>query len=240
MIGALLDRVLAAHGGNLKWFEFHSATARVKIEGAVWAGDLGAPAFADTEVAILTQEESLTMVSTTDPGLRSTFKPNLIQIETPGEDMVETRYNPKSSFVPGGRLADWDRFQTAYVCGYSIWNCLTQPFLFAFSGFEVQEMPPIVMGAERWRGIRVKYPSYIASPSGEVTCYVGDDGLMRCQDFEHHNLGGIAIRSVMSDYAEIQGLRLPVRRSLYLAEDLHRGSDAPLFASIAIDDIRFS
>lgn len=236
----LLETMIDAHGGLQKWFEFSRATARVLITGDVWSSPKGEPVFADTQIEILTQEESVTMVSNGSSGLRSVFRPNIIQLEVPGEELVETRYNPRTSFEAGGRLSEWDKFQMAYVCSYSIWNCLTQPFLFSFSGFEIEEVAPRPAGTETWRTIKVEYPEYIVSPSRQIICYVGDDGLMRQQDFVHHNLNDITISSVMTEYAEIQGMRLPVVRKLYLAKDLENGTDAPLFASIQIKDIAFS
>lgn len=235
----LLETMVAAHGGNRKWFEFDKATAVVSIDGEVWASG-SAMAFAHTEVEILTQEESVTLVSLPNRCVRSVFKPNIIQLETPGEELLETRYNPKSSFHPGGKLSDWDRFQLAYVCSYSIWNCLTQPFLFTYSGFDVKEVSALSVGGETWRGVRVTYPAYIASPSREVICYVGDDGLMRRQDFVHQNLDGIGISSFMTEYADIQGLRIPVKRSLYPTKDLDKPGEKSLFATIGISDLRFS
>ena len=51
--------------------------------------------------------------------------------------------------------------------GYALWTYLTTPFHFAMPGFAVEEIEPWREDDELWRGLRVTYPSNIASHSKE-------------------------------------------------------------------------
>ncbi|SOY68859.1 conserved hypothetical protein [Cupriavidus taiwanensis] len=65
----------------------------------------------------------------------------------------------------------WDTLHRAYFNGYAMWTYLTSPFHVAMPGFEVEDIPPWIEGHERWRGLRVRFPDYIASHCKEQDFY---------------------------------------------------------------------
>lgn len=75
--------------------------------------------------------------------------------------------------------------------GYALWNYLTAPFLMSLPGFTVDEIDPVTDRGETWRGLRVHYPSNIASHS-RVEFYFGSDHLVRRHDYRVDVASGFA------------------------------------------------
>jgi hypothetical protein len=47
--------------------------------------------------------------------------------------------------------------------GYAMWTYLTQPFLYAYPDFVVEEIEPWDENGETWRRLDVTFPDHIAS-----------------------------------------------------------------------------
>jgi hypothetical protein len=65
-----------------------------------------------------------------------------------------------------------------------MWTYLTQPFTFSRPGFETRELEPWDEAGEKWRRLRVVWPSYLATHSTEQTLYFTDDGLLARHDYD--------------------------------------------------------
>jgi hypothetical protein len=92
----------------------------------------------------------------------------------------------------------WDLLHRGYFNGYARWTYLTTPFLMAMPGFEVTEITPWQEGAERWRGLRARFPDVIASHR-EQDFYFGDDFLLRRHDYQLEIAGGIPVAQYVYD-----------------------------------------
>ena len=80
-----------------------------------------------------------------------------------------------------------------------MWTYLTQPFTFALPGFQTSELEPWDEAGQRWRRLRVAWPSYLATHSTEQTLYFGEDGLLARHDYEveisrRHERGALPLR----------------------------------------------
>ena len=76
---------------------------------------------------------------------------------------------------------------------------LTQPFTFTLPGFETTELAPWEEAGERWRRLRVIWPSYLATHSSEQTLYFNDDGQtgtprLRRRDQRRHERRALRVR----------------------------------------------
>src|SRR5229473_7855856 len=105
---------------------------------------------------------------------RTVFTPQRIAIEKLDGTLVAERRAPKDSFAGHQMLTPWDALHRAYFNGYAMWTYLTTPFFMVMPGFEVTEIAPWQEGAERWRGLRVRFPDEIASHSKEQDFYFGE------------------------------------------------------------------
>jgi hypothetical protein len=96
-----------------------------------------------------------------DPDDRWIFTKDRVWIERRDGWSVEERSDPRAAFAGHRRETPWDRLHLTYFLGYAVWNYLAAPFLFAWPGFNSQELDRYVEGRETWRVLEVTYPDNI-------------------------------------------------------------------------------
>ena len=170
-------------------------------------------------------------------GNRTRFTAHRVAIETTAGVVVRERADPRSSFDGHDLLTPWDPLHRAYFNGYAMWTYLTTPFFMVMPGFEVTEIAPWQEGAERWRGLRVRFPGDVASHSREQDFYFGEDFLLRRHDYHVDVAGGFPAAQYVSDIVLVDGIRFPTRRRAYMrAPDLKPIRDLLM---VAIDFTHF-
>jgi hypothetical protein len=239
MTAELLEQVVAAHGGAAQWDKFRQAIGHVRISGDLWAALGGSPGYADARFELLTHEQSVTAYPVSQPGMRYRFKPNVLVIESDDGEVIETQYNARATFPKSSGDERWDDFQVAYICSYSVWNCVTQPFLFTYPGFEVQASHAIDVNGEPQPRLSIHLPSNVVSHARVIDMNVRSDGLMSSQDFVFGVMNA-QVTSVFSDYCEIQGLTLPMVRRMYRSEAWKTNrEEAPVLACLELLELEF-
>ena len=68
--------------------------------------------------------------------------PNRLVLETDAGEVIEVRDNPRGAFAGHTNETPWDRLHAAYFHAYAVWTYLTQPFLYTYPGFTVDEVEP--------------------------------------------------------------------------------------------------
>jgi len=131
------------------------------------------------------------------PGRHSSFTPGRVAIEDEDGKVLESLDQPRASFA-GHALETWNTLQLAYFVGTAMWTYLTQPFTFAMPGFETSELGPWEEAGQRWRRLRVIWPSQLATHSTEQTLYFDDADHIARHDYD----------------VEVRGARLPRISSL--------------------------
>jgi hypothetical protein len=107
-------------------------------------------------------------------------------------------------------------------------------------GFEITEIASWQEGAERWRGLRVRFPDEIASHSKEQDFYFGEDFLLRRHDYHVDIAGGFPVAQYVGDVVTVDGLRFPMKRRAYMrAPDLKPVRDL-LMVAIDFNNFRFT
>jgi len=125
-MGELLDTVITAHGGLDRWNAVRSVTFTASV-------DVKRP-------RVVLQRLG------GDPDDRWIFTKDRVWIEHRDGWSVEERSDPRAAFAGHVRETPWDRLHLMYFLGYALWNYLTAPFLFAWQGFNFQELDPHVEG----------------------------------------------------------------------------------------------
>ena len=67
--------------------------------------------------------------------------------------------------------------------------------------------------------MRVRFPPQIHSHCSEQSLYFDESGLLRRHDYEVGVAGGARAAHLVSDYVEVQGLRLPTRRRVFMRNE---------------------
>jgi hypothetical protein len=235
----LLEKVIAAHGGLERWNTLQSLTVTAVSGGGLFALKGMPQDPTPREQTVQLHDECASVFPFGQPDWRTRFCPNLVAIETTAGALVRERSDPRRSFDGHDLLTPWDPLHRAYFNGYAMWTYLTTPFFMVMPGFEVSEITPWQEGAERWRGLRLRFPDAIASHCQEQDFYFGEDFLLRRHDYRVDVAGGFPAAQYVSDIVPVDGIRLPTKRRAYMrAPDLKPIRDL-LMVAIDFNNFRF-
>ncbi|TKK91415.1 hypothetical protein FDA94_01070 [Herbidospora galbida] len=235
----LKDIVIAAHGDLDRWRSLSRLTARVVNGGALWdiKGQDGVLTHYTASIELHRQFASHSPFG--GEGLRSSFTPDRVAVETVGGGVVAERLDPLDAFEGHTLQTPWDRLHTAYFTGYAMWNYLTQPFLFTLPGFRFEELSPWHEDGETWRRLRVTFPDGLATHTRTQTYYVDADGLIRRHDYHPDVFGEDGRDSAHYSWGHrtFDGFVFPTRRSVHLTDEQGGKLPEPVVVAIELDDI---
>jgi len=236
----LLGKVIAAHGGLERWRTFQSLAVTAVSGGGLFAVKGMPQDPTPREQTIELQEEIASVFPFGHPDWRTRFAPQRVAIETTAGVTLRERSQPRAAFDGHDLFTPWDPLDRAYFNGYAMWTYLTTPFLLAMPGFEVTEIAPWREGAERWRGLRARFPDGIASHSREQDFYFGEDFLLRRHDYQVDIAGAFPVAQYVGGIVSVDGIRFPTKRRAYMrAPDLKPVRDL-LLVAIDFSGFRFT
>ena len=236
----LLEKAIAAHGGLERWKTHERLTVTAVSSGGLFALKGMPQDPTPREQTVTLHEEWASVFPFGQPDWRTRFSAHQVAIETTAGVLVRERADPRRSFDGHDLLTPWDPLHRAYFNGYAMWTYLTTPFFMAMPGFEVTEIAPWQEGAERWRGLRARFPNAIASHSKEQDFYFGADFLLRRHDYHVDVAGGFPVAQYVEAVVAVDGIRFPTRRRAYMrAPDLKPIRDL-LMVAIDFSHFRFT
>jgi hypothetical protein len=236
----LLETAIEAHGGLERWNQLDSVSARLIQGGALWELKGQAGVLDDVVVTTSLHEERASHRPFGAPDRRSAFTPERVAIETDDGTEVESLDQPRASFAGHALETHWSTLQLAYFVGCAMWTYLTQPFTFTMPGFETDELEPWDEADQRWRRLRVVWPSYLATHSTEQTLYFDGDGLLARHDYDVEISGGTSAAHYVSDYDEVAGIKLPTKHTIFPRTPDGQSLTEPLIVSIHLSEIAFT
>lgn len=239
MVTELLDFAIEAHGGIGRWNDFNRLTADLSIGGYILEMKQASGLLDDVTSELNIREERLTLSRFARSRSMTTFVPGRITVQQ-DDGMVESCYNPRSTFEGQAVSSKWDEFHVAYFSSYALWTYLTSPFLFTYPGFVTEELEPWLEDGEEWRRLKVTFPDYIDSHTREQISYFGPDGLVRRHDYEIDLLGGTRSANYAFDYREVQGIKMPTARQVFSFDDAGNKISDRMLMKIDIGSIEFS
>ena len=124
-------------------------------------------------------------------------------------------------------------------CSYALWGYLTTPFLYTYSGFEVQEVEPWQEDKERWCVLQVRFPDGYAAHTRTQYSYFGEDGLLRRHLYTVDVLGGAQGANYASEYRVLNGLTVPIQRRVFAYDDARTKVPESVLVSIDLSEIHF-
>ena len=236
----LLETAIEAHGGLARWKELHSVTARLTQGGALWALKGQAGVLDDVVVTASLHQERASHHPFGGADRRSAFSPERVAILSGDGTVLEALDQPRASFAGHTLESRWSTLQLAYFVGTAMWTYLTQPFTFAMQGFRTSELEPWDEAGQRWRRLRVTWPSHLATHSTEQTLYFDKDGLLTRHDYDVEISGGTPAAHYISDYAEAAGIMVPTKHRIFPRTPDGRALAEPLVVSIDLSEIAFA
>jgi hypothetical protein len=235
----LLQVAVDAHGGLSRWNQLKRVKASLSITGAIWQMKGKPDILKDVSIEAELHKERLT-THFNGKGIRTVFEPNRVIVETEGGRLVDNRDDPRSAFRGHTRQTPWDDVHVAYFSSYALWNYLTIPFLYTYSGFVTEELAPWQENGEQWRPLKVTVPDSVASHSREQVAYFGPDGLLRRHAYTVDIMGGAAGLNYASDLRNVDGIVVPTKRRVYARDANNQKIPEPVLVAIDIREIAFS
>ena len=236
----LVETVIEAHGGLTRWKQLDAVSVHGVNGGALWALKGQPGVLDDVFVRANLHQERESHHPFGAPDRRSTFTPERVAIETTQGDVVEALNQPRASFAGHTLETPWTTLQLAYFVGTAMWTYLTQPFTFTLPGFEMAELDPWQENGEQWHRLRVVWPGHLATHSAVQTVYVGDDGLIRREDYDVDILGGSTGAHYMSGYTRVAGIMIPTGHRIFPRMPEGQALTEPLLVSIDLSEITFA
>lgn len=214
-MNALLDEVLAAHGGAERWQSVSAITARGHVAGLLPSRFSGNK-LANFAVRVQVAGPHTVLHDFPQAGQHAVFDRGNVRIETDDGRPLATRTEPRSAFFGLSgirRNVHWDPLDVAYFAGYAFWNYLTAPLLLARDDIAVVEGEPWQESGQQWRRLHATFPAQIDTHCRQQTFYVDASGLIRRHDFVAEPVGSWAKAALYCyQHRQFDGLTIPTRR----------------------------
>jgi hypothetical protein len=211
---ALLDDAIEASGGMARWNRLQRFTLHLSIKGTLFTRVGRARQFKDLIAEGSTRTQSVRFTGLTHGEKRGSYRPDSVTIENLDGQVLRTWLNPSLQFLDHGNDLLADDLHLVFFCGFSIWNCLTTPFLLAHPDVTVEELSPRKENDQTWRRLRALFPRDIVTSSPEQIFYFDESSLQRRVD---HDLLGTRVAHYSSAHRAFSGVIVPtLRRSLAL------------------------
>lgn len=132
----------------------------------------------------------------------------------------------------------WTRLQLAYFSGHAMWTYLSEPISLTFPGVVTEEIEPWTEDGQKFRRLKVTYPTSIATHSKEQVLYADGEGLLRRRDYNVDIAGGSPSAHYISGHRHVSGLIIPTCRMIYGRDEQNHKIVEPLVVSIELQNIK--
>jgi len=235
----LLENVIEAHGG-LAWRErFETVEATIITTGGLFPLKGLQTDTTPRRMTAWLHEQRASVSPFGAPDQHTAFTAGRIAVEKAQGTVVAESLDFPSLFAGHGLNTPWGPLHRAYFNGYAMWLYLNSPFILAMDGAQVVELDPLQEGEEEWRVLRAYFPGTMITHSRQQEFYFDKAFNLRRHDYRVDIAGAFPAAQMISDYIEVQGVRVPTRRRAYV-----RGPDnLPLtdliMVSIDISEVAF-
>jgi len=200
---SLREEVLEAAGGA-RWATLRRFTGYLRLDGSLLEPQARPQSLKEivAEGDLLSRTIRISGFSSAD--VVWTFTPDFVTIQRGDGAFIGARRGA----APRAFRTPRDEAELVYLCGLSIWTCMTAPVVLLGRGARTEDLGPWTEHGETWRRLRVQAPEEALAYSHEAVMYFGADGLLRRTDFEvtcgaprrladyasaHHRFSGLTI-----------------------------------------------
>ena len=235
----LASQIIDAHGGLDRWQRHDTLTAHLIQGGVLWPLKGQAGILDDSSVTVSLREIHASHARFGTIAARSDYRPDRVALLDATGAEIDALNQPRTSFAGHTLETPWTAPQLAYFAGCAMWTYFNMPFLLAWDGVETEELDPWEENGARWRRLRVTLPPTIVSHSSVQTLYITEEGLIARHDYDVEIAGATPGAHYLSDYVEVDGIRLPTRRRIYPRQPDGQRVPEPLVVSIDLDSYVF-
>jgi hypothetical protein len=236
----LLEMAIGAHGGLDRWQSKRTIAVDLSVGGALWDLKRQRGLFADGRYEAELQTQHATLGRFGGPDQHVRFTPDRLVLEKDDGELLQVRDHPLTAFAGHVLETPWDLLHAAYFDGYALWTYFTQPFLYSYPDFVVEEIEPWQENGELWRRLKVTFPEGMTYHNREQVTYFGPDGLICRHDYAVDILGGSYGAHYIHDYREFDGIMVPTRRRVFPLGPDNKKLPEPVLITIDITEVRFA
>ena len=212
----LLESVIAAHGGMQRWREVRSVTTSLRSWGKTWSIKGHPHLFASAVTTIAaTDRQAVQFHPFTSASRRGFYSPERVQIETADGTVLQERSEPREAFKGHTIESPWDHLHCLYFAGYAMWNYLNLPFIAARPDVHAEEIEPWrEESGEKWRRLRLTFPSHIATHASVQDLFVDDNGLIVRHGYPVDIIPAPVAAHYLCGYVDFDGIMFPTQRKV--------------------------
>jgi hypothetical protein len=218
-LGELLSSVLNEHGGLDNWSKVARLTVKLELGGPFWAARGWPEVDRGQTVTLDARHEHIAFAPFPAPDWSSVFDvdPERVVIWTTDGEVVEEGIEPRGSFPANYDVETtrWDPIQVAYFLSAAVWNYLTEPFGFTYSGVQTHEIEPWQEAGQTWRRLAVTFPPTNANHNPDQVFYYDENFMLRRMDYSPDVTGSPPIAHYTYDEKIFDGFVFPTRRLVH-------------------------
>jgi hypothetical protein len=200
----LLERAYEAAGGS-RWTRFRHFTGHLMLDGSLVEPLEGPYCLKEIVAEGDLASRSIRMSGFSDAGGAWGFHPDFVTIQHDDGGFQGARREP----APRRFRHPKDEAELVYLCGLSIWCCMTSPLVMLGSDCQTDELEPWSERGQTWRRLRVRTPEGALTCAREAVMYFGDDGLLRRTDFDVDCGETLSLSAYSSAHQSFSGVILP-------------------------------
>lgn len=201
---SLRDRVLEA-AGEARWTTLRRFTIHLMLHGSLVEPLEGTHSLKEIVAEGDLVSRSIRISGFSDVGGAWGFHPDFVTIQQDDGAFVGARREA----APRPFRNPKDEAELVYLCGLSIWSCMTAPLALVGRDARVEELGAWSERGETWWRLRVNAPQGVLTYSREAVMYFGDDGLLRRTDFDVICGDTIPLVDYASAHQSFSGLTVP-------------------------------
>lgn len=220
---ALVDKVIAAHGGLDAWLRLHSLTVRFSARGLAFASRFQPRALIQAEATVHRGGQHIVVVGASPRAWSFVAS------------TAEALRGAVEHLRSGRRRWMWLPEESGAFAAVAMWTYVQTPFCLAESGTRVREIAPSRAG---YRRLEVRFPEAVATHSPRQILHVDDSGTIVRHDYTALAFGRWATAAQTLDgYRSFEGLRMPTVRRVTPRLPGGRRLPVPTLVDITIHDV---
>jgi hypothetical protein len=212
---SLRDEVFEAAGGT-RWTGLRHFISHLMLHGSLVEPLEGPHSLKEIVAEGDLASRSIHISGFSDAGGAWGFYPDFVTIQHDDGAFVGARREA----APRPFRNPKDEPELVYLCGLSIWCCMTAPLAMLGDDVDAEELGAWSEHGETWRRLRVRAPEGALAYAREAVMYFGSEGLLRRTDFDIVCGDTIRLVAYSSAYQAFSGLMVPtlhrtLRRSAF-------------------------
>ena len=201
---SLRDEVFEVAGGA-RWTALRHFTSHLMLDGSLVEPLEGPHSLKEIVAEGDLVSRSIRISGFSDAGGAWGFHPDFVTIQHDDGAFVGARRDA----APRPFRNPKDEAELVYLCGLSIWSCMTTPLAMLADDVHAEELGAWSERGETWRRLWVRAPEGALAYAREAVMYFGGDGLLRRTDFDIVCGDTIRLVAYSSAHQSFSGLTVP-------------------------------